>query len=309
MSLDKEPVIDVHGLKKSFDGKPAVKGISLTIGRGEIFGFLGPNGSGKTTTIRMLCGLLKPDEGRGKCLGFDILTQLSQIKKNAGYMTQNFSLYEDMTVGENLDFMGRIYGIPNRKDVVAENLSLLGMTRKRGQLAGTLSGGWKQRLALAACMIHSPRLLLLDEPTAGVDPKARLDFWEKIHKLSAEGVTILVSTHYMDEAEQCHKLGYIFAGELLTEGSTVDVIERSGLTTWKVAGPDVWKLSEEISRLPAVAQVTAFGTQLHVSGYDKEALYKDLEPFMGGKWAFDISTPGVDDVFVSLMKGRGDEEQ
>jgi ABC-2 type transport system ATP-binding protein len=256
----------------------------------------------------MLCGLLKPDEGRGECLGFDILTQLSQIKKNAGYMTQNFSLYEDMTVGENLDFIARIYRIPDRKTVVDENLSLLGMTRKRSQLAGTLSGGWKQRLALAACMIHKPSLLLLDEPTAGVDPKARLDFWEKIHQLSAEGVTILVSTHYMDEAEQCHKLGYIFAGELLTEGSTADVIRESGLVTWKVAGPDVWKLSGEISRLPAVAQVTAFGTQLHVSGYDREALYRDLEPLMNGKWSFEISTPGVDDVFVSLMKGRGEAE-
>lgn len=309
MSLENMPVIDVHGLKKSFDGKPAVKDISLTISRGEIFGFLGPNGSGKTTTIRMLCGLLKPDEGHGKCLGFDILTELSKIKMNAGYMTQNFSLYEDMTVGENLDFMARLYSITGRKAVVKKNLSLLGMTNRRDQLAGTLSGGWKQRLALAACMIHSPRLLLLDEPTAGVDPKARLDFWEKIHKLSAEGVTILVSTHYMDEAEQCHKLGYIVAGELLTEGSTADVIRESGLVTWKVSGPEIWKLSEEISQLPAVAQVTAFGTQLHVSGYEKESLDRDLEPFMNEKWSFEVITPGVDDVFVSLMKGRGDEEQ
>ncbi|MDF1525717.1 MAG: ABC transporter ATP-binding protein [bacterium] len=307
MRVEEKPVIDVYDLKKSFGGKPAVKGISLKVGRGEIFGFLGPNGSGKTTTIRMLCGLMKPDGGHGSCLGFDVLTEMSKIKENAGYMTQNFSLYEDMTVGENLDFMARLYGIPNRKDVVAENLSQLGMTGNKDQLAGTLSGGWKQRLALGACMIHNPQLLLLDEPTAGVDPKARFDFWNKIHKLSAEGVTILVSTHYMDEAEQCHKLGYIVAGELLTEGSPEEVIKKSGLVTWRVAGPDIWLLSEKISGLPAVAQVTVCGTELHVSGYDEEALHRDLKPFMDGKWAFEVSKPGVDDVFVSLMKQRGDE--
>lgn len=309
MTTESEPVIDVYDLKKSFDGNAAVKGISLKVRRGEIFGFLGPNGSGKTTTIRMLCGLLRPDGGHGHCLGYDVLTESLMIKEKSGYMTQKFSLYEDLTVGENLDFVARMYGLPRRREVVDESLARLGLIERRSQLAGTLSGGWKQRLALAACMLHNPRLLLLDEPTSGVDPKARLDFWEQIHELSAEGVTTLVSTHYMDEAEQCHKLGYIFAGELLTEGSTADVIEESGLTTWRVAGPDMWELSKNISALPAVVQVTAFGSELHVSGYNADALHAALKPFMNGKWTFEASRPGIEDVFVNLMKSRGEKQQ
>jgi ABC-2 type transport system ATP-binding protein len=232
MRHDNDIVIDVEGLKKSFKGKPAVKGVSLKVRRGDIFGFLGPNGSGKTTTIRMICGLLTPDAGQGRCLGYDLRKESARIKQNVGYMTQRFSLYEDLTVRENLDFVARMYGLPGRKRAVDEALERLGLKDRQGQLAGTLSGGWKQRLALAACLIHRPGLLLLDEPTAGVDPKARRDFWDQIHELAAEGVTTLASTHYMDEAEHCNKLAYIAAGELLTEGGPEEIVAGSGLVTW-----------------------------------------------------------------------------
>ncbi len=207
------PVIAVEGLRKSFDGKTVVKDLSLQVRRGEIYGFLGPNGSGKTTFIRMLCGLLRPDAGHGTCLGYDILTESEQIKPHIGYMAQRFSLYEDLSVRENLDFMARIYGVRDRRGAVAATLERMGLARFAGQLAGTLSGGWKQRLALACCLLHQPQLLLLDEPTAGVDPKARRDFWDDIYALAAQGVTALISTHYMDEAERCHRLAYLAYGE------------------------------------------------------------------------------------------------
>lgn len=295
-------VIDVAGLKKSFGGVPAVRGVSLKVRRGEILGFMGPNGSGKTTTIRMICGLLTPDAGSGRCLGFDLRTEAALIKEYVGYMTQRFSLYDDLSVRENLDFVARMYGIPNRRAVVDRGLAGLGLTDRQGQLAGTLSGGWKQRLALATCLIHSPRLLLLDEPTAGVDPKARRDFWDQIHELAAEGVTALVSTHYMDEAEHCNKLAYIVAGELLVEGSPDEIVEKSGLVTWVVTGPDIWGLARDLSGLPGVANVAAFGASLHVSGYDEAALHESLKPFIGERHRFDFSKPDLEDVFISLIK-------
>ena len=227
--------IDVHGLTKRYNGRAVVDGFSIRVERGRIFGFLGPNGSGKTTTIRMLCGLLTPDEGEGTCLGYDLRREAAAIKREVGYMTQRFSLYEDLSIEENLDFVARMYGVGQRKAAIERTLERLGLAARRAQLAGTLSGGWKQRLALAACMLHSPQLLLLDEPTAGVDPKARRDFWEKIHELAAEGITVLVSTHYMDEAERCHRLAYINSGKLLVEGTPDEVIAHSGLSTWTVA--------------------------------------------------------------------------
>ncbi len=200
--------INAQGLSKSFHGKPAVRDFSLSVPTGAIFGFLGPNGSGKTTTIRMLCGLLTPDAGSGTTLGHDIRKEADAIKREVGYMTQKFSLYEDLTIRENLEFIGRMYALEKLKDKVDKALEELGLQDCSAQLAGTLSGGWKQRLALAVCLLHSPRLLLLDEPTAGVDPGARRDFWEQIHGLAAQGITVLVSTHYMDEAERCHALAY-----------------------------------------------------------------------------------------------------
>lgn len=214
-----EHSISVEGLSKRFGDIAAVLDLTMRVRHGEIFGFLGPNGSGKTTSIRMMCGLLTPDAGRGQCLGFDIRTEANEIKQRVGYMTQKFSLYEDLSIRENLDFVARMYAVQNRRTVVERTIERLGLSERRDQLVGTLSGGWKQRLALAACLLHGPRLLLLDEPTASVDPKARRDFWEEIHALAAEGVSVLVSTHYMDEAKRCHRLAYIFGGPAENGGS------------------------------------------------------------------------------------------
>ncbi len=226
---DPQWAIDVRGLTKRYSGRAVVDHVDLRVGAGRICGFLGPNGSGKTTTIRMLCGLLKPDEGEGTCLGLDVIRESRRIKVQAGYMTQKFGLYEDLTIRQNLDFIGRLFELPDRQREVDDALERLGLVQRQHQLAGTLSGGWKQRLALAACMIHHPKLLLLDEPTAGVDPKARREFWDEIHRLATEGITVLVSTHYMDEAERCHELVYIAYGTVLARGTGEEVIRQAGL--------------------------------------------------------------------------------
>ena len=296
--------IDVTGLSKSFGGKPAVNGLSLQVPKGSIFGFLGPNGSGKTTSIRMLCGLLTPDAGSGTCLGMDLIRDTDQIKRQVGYMTQRFSLYEDLSIRENLDFIARMYGMANRRRAVDEALSRLGLEKRQNQLAGTLSGGWKQRLALAACMLHEPRLLLLDEPTAGVDPKARRDFWEEIHILAAAGITVLVSTHYMDEAERCNELAYIAYGSLLASGTPEKILSGSGLTTWRVEGVDLASLAEKLRDCPGVEQVVPFGNALHVSGTDAEKLAvctADLRT--DSRWRWLSAQPGLEDVFIQLMDG------
>lgn len=298
-----ELVIDVHELSKRFGDLIAVDALELQVERGEIYGFLGPNGSGKTTAIRMLCGLLKPTSGRGTCLGYDLLTEFDEIKRHIGYMTQRFSLYEDLSVRENLDFVARMYGVPGRKQVVDESLERLGLSERQGQLAGSLSGGWKQRLALAACLLHQPRLLLLDEPTAGVDPKARRDFWDQIHELAAQGVTVLVSTHYMDEAERCHRLAYIFFGRLLVHGTARQVVADAGLVTYAVAGEDLMALSERLKGVAGVEQVTAFGDTLHVSGTDAAALDHALASLREGYERNRIE-PGLEDVFIHLMERR-----
>jgi ABC-2 type transport system ATP-binding protein len=263
-----DTVIDVHGLTKSFNGRAVVRDLSMQVKRGTIFGFLGPNGSGKTTTIRMLCGLLTPDQGNGTCLGYDIRTETLKIKVNVGYMTQRFSLYEDLSVRENLEFIARIYGLPRPANAAAEMIARLGLRGREEQVAGKLSGGWKQRLALGACTLPNPKLLLLDEPTAGVDPKARRDFWDEIHKLAAEGLTVLVSTHYMDEAERCHEIAYIAFGEVLTRGTVKEVVANSHLTTFTVSaanGEQTSTLAGELKDRPGIDMVTAFGTSLHVS--------------------------------------------
>ena len=301
-------VIDVHGLNKTFGTNHVVRDLSLSVRRGEIFGFLGPNGSGKTTSIRMLCGLLTPDSGEGRCLGFDIVREAKSIKREVGYMTQRFSFWEDLTIRENLRFIARMYGMTDARPKVDAALEHLGLTPRADQLAGTLSGGWKQRLALAACLLHDPKLLLLDEPTAGVDPKARRDFWEELHALAAKGITVLVSTHYMDEAERCHKLGYILNGELLVQGTAEEVIASQPLTTWSVTGDDLPALAERLREMPAVEQVAAFGTALHVTGSDRERLRADLTPLMaehGRTWA--QVEPGLEDVFIHLMGDAGEK--
>jgi ABC-2 type transport system ATP-binding protein len=297
-----EAVIDVRGLSKSFNGRRVVDGIAMRVERGHICGFLGPNGSGKTTTIRMLCGLLKPDAGRGTCLGFDIVSEALEIKRRVGYMPQRFGLYEDLSIRENLDFVARVYGLPHRRRAVSATLERLGLARHADQLAGELSGGWKQRLALAACLLHEPQLLLLDEPTAGVDPKARREFWDHIHELAAAGITVLVSTHYMDEAERCHELAYIAYGKLLVAGTAGEVIAHSQLVTWTVSGEGLPRLAAELKRLPGVAMVVPFGNTLHVSGTDREALERALAPYRARsdlKWQ--RGEPGLEDVFIKLM--------
>lgn len=304
--MDSAFVIDVQGITKRFGNRTVVNNIPMQVRRGEIYGFLGPNGSGKTTFLRMLCGLLRPDGGSGRCLGFDIRSESGEIKKNIGYMTQRFSFYEDLTIEENLNFIARIYGVPGRRAAVEKSLEQLGMTARRQQLAGTLSGGWKQRLALAACLIHEPQLLLLDEPTAGVDPKARRDFWEEIHQLAADGLTVLITTHYMDEAERCHRLAYIAYGNLLTRGSVEEVVKAAGLTTWEVTGPDLPELAEKIRGKPGVEQVVAFGTTLHVSGRDAARLRENVSPWMTDAYRWQQIESGLEDVFISLMETAKD---
>jgi len=300
-----ELAIDVHGLNKSFGKKHVVKDFSLQVKRGEIYGFLGPNGSGKTTSIRMLCGLLRPDSGSGTCLGHDVLSETGAIKREVGYMTQRFSLWEDLTIRENLEFIARMYDMRARKEAVAATLKELGLEGRRDQLAGTLSGGWKQRLSLAACMLHNPKLLLLDEPTAGVDPAARRDFWEEIHGLAAQGISVLVATHYMDEAERCHRLAYIAYGKLLATGTPDEILHLFKLATWEVSGPPQ-KLAELAGKLKgraAVAHVTAFGHTLHVTSEDQAALERAIAEFKNDRelqWR--KSQAGLEDVFMHLME-------
>ena len=300
-------VIDVHGLTKRFDGRPVVRDLSMQVRRGTIYGFLGPNGSGKTTTIRMLCGLLTPDDGQGTCLGFDLRTQTEQIKRRIGYMTQRFSLYEDLSVRENLEFVARLYGLSDARGAVRAMIERLGLEGRTEQLAGTLSGGWKQRLALGACTLPNPQLLLLDEPTAGVDPKARREFWSEIHALAADGLTVLVSTHYMDEAERCHEIAYIAYGNLLAHGTVEEVISGSKLTTYTVTGDDLQSLSEKLTGAPGIDMVAPFGTSLHVSGRDREALAATIAPWRdkpGLVWQH--SEPSLEDVFIELMSRSTD---
>ena len=304
-----ELAIDVRKLNKSFGGKRVVKDFSLQVKKGEIYGFLGPNGSGKTTSIRMLCGLLKPDSGEGTCLDYDVLRETQAIKREVGYMTQRFSLWEDLTIRENLEFVARMYGMKDRKTVVREALEQLGLAERRNQLAGALSGGWKQRLALAACMLHRPRLLLLDEPTAGVDPQARRDFWEEIHALAAGGISVLVSTHYMDEAERCHRLAYIAYGSLLATGTPDEVLHLFRLSTWAVQGPraPLAVLALKLHDQPGVAHVTAFGNTLHVTGVDEAELERAIARFRADpEFVWTRSSPTLEDVFIHLMPKNGD---
>lgn len=299
---DSDIIIDVKGLRKSFDSRVVVNDIDLVVKKGDVFGFLGPNGSGKTTTIRMICGLLKPDGGKGTCLGLDIITQSDLIKQNVGYMTQKFSLYTELSIEENLNFIARVYGIDNRKIKVRESLDRLGLTGRRAQLTGELSGGWKQRVALAACLIHDPALLLLDEPTAGVDPIARREFWDHIHLLSEQGVTTFVSTHYMDEAERCTRIAYLTWGRLLITGTVPEVIEKTHLNTWEISGDVTTSLLQKAKKIEGVVQAALFGNVIHVCGYEVSLVEKGLKALSAGhvfSWRSIPST--LEDAFISLV--------
>ena len=294
--------IDVHGLTKRYGARAVVDRVDLQVRAGRICGFLGPNGSGKTTTIRMLCGLLTPDEGEGTCLGLDIRREALAIKRQVGYMTQRFGWYEDLSIRQNLDFVARLFAVPERRAAVDAALAQLGLVERQHQLAGALSGGWKQRLALAACLIHQPRLLLLDEPTAGVDPKARREFWDQIHQLAAQGITVLVSTHYMDEAERCHELVYIAYGRVLARGTQAQIIEAAGLTVFELAGADAEQQAQALKAAPGVHSVAAFGNALHVAGRDAALLERAVAPLAALPGLTVRRAPAdLEDVFISLI--------
>ncbi len=295
----------MKGLTKSFNNKQVVCNVDLQIKHGEIYGFLGPNGSGKTTTIRMICGLMRPDAGQGQCLGHDILTESAKIKTHVGYMTQKFSLYKDLSIRENLEFIARLYDINNQMEKVESALEHLGFSKQRQkQLAGNLSGGWQQRLALAGAMLHEPKVLLLDEPTAGVDPQARRDFWNEIHLLGEQGITSLVTTHYMDEAERCNRIAYLAYGHILSRGTTKEVIDQAGLTVWAICGNNLSKMAAELKKQPGVEQVTPFGNELHVVGHDPDALAKAIAPYQkkceSDPCECKKSRASLEDVFISL---------
>lgn len=294
--------IHARGLAKSFGEVTAVRDLSIDVPVGTIYGFLGPNGSGKTTTIRMLCGLLTPDAGEGHCLGYDIRRESARIKRNVGYMPQRFGLYDDLSICENLEFMARLYGVRRPRHAAEEAIAMLGLTARRRQLAGTLSGGWKQRMALAACVLHKPRLLLLDEPTAGVDPKARREFWDEIHRLAETGTTVLVSTHYMDEAERCHQIGYIMQGHLLVHGAVERVVRDAGIVAWQTRASsveDVAKLAARVRALPGVEMTAVFGTELRLAGSDAALVERSLAGIDGGR--FQRVDPTLEDVFIHTM--------
>ena len=293
--------IDVHELVKRYGSRTVVDHVSLGIEQGRICGFLGPNGSGKTTTLRMICGLLTPDGGGGTCLGHDLVRERDAIKRQTGYMTQRFGLYEDLTIRENLEFVGRVYGLDRLKQRVDDSLERLGLATRQGQLAGSLSGGWKQRLALAACVLHEPKLLLLDEPTAGVDPKARRSFWDEIHAYAAQGITVLVSTHYMDEAERCHEIAYIAYGELMARGSAEDVIKQSSLSSFIATGPGADRLAPRLRDAPGITAAAAFGATLHVSSPDRDALLAAIAPLRTNTIVWTEAQPTLEDVFIHLM--------
>jgi ABC-type multidrug transport system ATPase subunit len=297
-----ELVIDVRDLRKSFGVLKVVEGLSLRVARGEICGFLGANGSGKTTTIRMLCGLLTPDGGEGTCLGLDIVSEAPRIRRQIGYMTQRFSFYEDLTVFENLDFVASVYEMPRRREAVDAIMVRMGLADRAGQLAGHLSGGWKQRLALAACVLHQPKLLLLDEPTAGVDAQARREFWDLIHDMAGEGLTVLVSTHYMDEAERCKRIVYLSNGRIVVQGAPEEVTMGAGLVTFEATGEGVDEVARRLRRVEGVEAAAVFGRSLHVAGTDRAALERVIAAHgqaEGLVWR--EVEPRLEDVFIHLL--------
>jgi ABC-2 type transport system ATP-binding protein len=300
-------VIDVCDLRKSFAALKVVDGLSLQVAKGEICGFLGANGSGKTTTIRMLCGLLTPDSGHGTCLGFDIIRQASSIRRHVGYMTQKFSFYDDLTVFENLDLVASVYEMPHARRAVQDIMDRMGLNDRRNQLAAQLSGGWKQRLALAACILHEPQLLLLDEPTAGVDAKARREFWDLIHDMAGDGLTVLVSTHYMDEAERCNRIVYLAQGRIVVQGGADEVSRHSGLTTYEATGPDVDAAARSLRRMPGIEAAAVFGRALHVAGTDRVALEGAVHRPEYAALSWREVEPRLEDVFIHMLSVKGEE--
>jgi ABC-type multidrug transport system ATPase subunit len=311
MNANGNSIIVAEHLSRRFGELHAVRDVSFTVQRGEIFGVLGPNGAGKSTTIRMLCGILDPSGGEGRVVGYDIRTQPEQIKQRIGYMTQRFSLYEDLSVIENLQFYAGIYGVPRRqrRGRIDEVLEQTGLQPRRRQLSGTLSGGWKQRVALASANIHQPPLLFLDEPTAGVDPVSRREFWDQIHRISAGGTTVLLTTHYMDEAERCHRLAFIFGGTLLDIGTPEQVVERRNLRVVELEVDEATRAADGLRADPAVDEVAHYGPLLRVAtrdGADPEAVVRAVLDRLGlSPERFRPARVTVEDAFVSMV--RADE--
>ena len=293
--------IDVRGLRKSFGVRHVVDDLSLCVPQGEICGFLGGNGSGKTTTIRMLCGLLTPDAGSGTCLGLDVIKEAAILRRQVGYMTQRFSFYGDLTVKENLDFVGRLYEISNRRAAVQEAMDQMGLADRAHQLAGELSGGWKQRLALTACVLHKPRLLLLDEPTAGVDAKARRAFWDLITDMATEGMTVLVSTHYMDEAERCHRVVYLSGGKIIVQGPAIDVVKNAALITFEATGEGLVVLVKQARMTPGVDSATVIGQSLRIVGANRASTEAAIDQLVRPGVTWTEVPPRLDDVFIHLL--------
>ena len=296
-----ELIIDVHELQKSFGTHKVVHGLNLQVAAGEVCGFLGANGSGKTTTIRMLCGLLTPDSGRGTCLGLDIISDAPRIRSQVGYMTQRFSLYEDLTVFENLDFVARVYHLRDRRQKVQDIMARMGLAGRADQLAGQLSGGWKQRLALAACILHEPKLLLLDEPTAGVDAEARREFWDLIHDMAGEGLTTLVSTHYMDEAERCERIVYLSDGHIVAQGAPDQMVRNSELVTYEATGEGVDEAARRLRQISGIEAAAVFGRSVHIAGTDRAALEQAIADFGDDSLTWHEVEPRLEDVFIHLL--------
>jgi ABC-2 type transport system ATP-binding protein len=301
-------VIDVRDLRKRFGTRSVVDGLSLQVAKGEICGFLGANGSGKTTTIRMLCGLLVPDAGSGTCLGFDIIRDAALIRRQVGYMTQKFSYYEDLTVFENLDLVASVYEMPNGRVAVHDIMRRMGLSDRADQLAGQLSGGWKQRLALTACVLHQPKLLLLDEPTAGVDAKARREFWDLIHDMAGDGLTVLVSTHYMDEAERCKRIVYLAGGRIVVHGTSDEVVAQSGLITFEATGPDIDEAARRMRRMPGVEAAAVFGHALHIAGMDRARLEAAIKAPGDAALTWREVEPRLEDVFIHMLREQESTE-
>jgi ABC-2 type transport system ATP-binding protein len=310
-----DPIVHTENLSRSFGALVAVRDLNLSVERGEIFGVLGPNGAGKSTTIRMLCGILDPSAGRGTVVGFDIEHEAERIKERIGYMTQRFSLYEDLTVQENLSFYAGIYGVPfgRRRARVQEVMEATGLTHRKKQLAGTLSGGWKQRVALASATIHNPPLLFLDEPTAGVDPVSRREFWEQIHRLSAEGTTVLMTTHYMDEAERCHRLAFIFRGSLLDVGSPDEIVERRNLSAVELTTDQAVAAADFLREQPIVDEVAPYGHVLRIATYAGDEAESQIRALLDGQGIpvtrVRRARATVEDAFVSMVRAEHKEQE
>ncbi|MGC8476961.1 MAG: ABC transporter ATP-binding protein [Acetobacteraceae bacterium] len=303
------PAIDVHDLVKGFGARRVIDGLTLRVNTGEVCGFLGGNGSGKTTTIRMLCGLLRPDGGGGTCLGLDLLREAAAIRRQVGYMTQQFSFYTDLTVAENLEFVARLYELPDRREAIRGVLDRMGLADRAHQLTGELSGGWKQRMALAACVLHRPALLLLDEPTAGVDARARRQFWDLIHDLAAEGITVLVSTHYMDEAERCGRVVYLAGGRLVVQGTAAEVVAHARLVTFEATGQGVERAVRALRAAPGVETATVFGQALRVAGLDRAALSTAIASLDAPGLVWREVEPRLDDVFIHMLNTQEGEAE